>query len=189
MLDVPFTIYQSEQLRIAISPKDTSLCASLKVTFKASLLSNSEDVQYAWNQQPTNFINVFTTPFYEDSKMVVQATDKTGCMATDTATITAPYCDSLFAKCVLFPNAFSPNSDGLNDTFGAHLGDCELKNFTLSIYNRWGQLIFQTRDQYKRWTGAANGSTPQTGTYIFTCMWEDMTGHIHRHKGAVVLIR
>lgn len=188
-LRVPFTIYQSEPLRIAISPKDTSLCASLKVTFTATLLSNSEDVQYTWNQQPTNFINVFTTPVYEDSKMVVQATDKTGCIATDTAAITAPYCDSLFAKCVLFPNAFSPNSDGLNDTFGAHLGNCELKSFAMSVYNRWGQLIFQTRDQYERWTGATNGSTPQTGTYIFTCVWEDMAGHIHRHKGAVVLIR
>jgi gliding motility-associated-like protein len=189
MLDVPFTIYQSEQLRIAISPKETSICASQKVTFTASVLSNSQDVQYTWNQQPPNFRNVFTTPVYEDSKMVVKATDKNGCTARDEATITAPYCDSLFAKCVFFPNAFSPNNDGLNDTFGAHLGDCELKSFTMSVYNRWGQLIFQTRDKYERWTGAAHGSMPQSGTYIFTCVWEDAAGHAHRHKGAVVLIR
>jgi gliding motility-associated-like protein len=188
-LDVPFTIYQSEQLRIGISPKDTSICASQKVTFTAGLLSNSDGVQYKWNQASTNLINVFTTPIYEDSKIVVEATDKNGCTATDEATITAPYCDSLFAKCILFPNAFSPNKDGLNDTFGPHLGDCELRNYTMSIYNRWGQLIFQTRDKYERWDGTTNGGIPQTGTYIFTCAWEDGARHVHHHKGTVVLIR
>jgi gliding motility-associated-like protein len=121
--------------------------------------------------------------------MIVKAVDNTGCTTYDSATITAPYCDSIFAKCVLFPNAFSPNHDGLNDTFGPHLGGCDFKSYQLSVYNRWGQLIFQTRDQSKRWNGATNGQTPQTGTYIYTCAWQDAVGHFHHHKGAVVLVR
>jgi gliding motility-associated-like protein len=185
----PYTIYQSEQLRIAINPRDTNICASEKITFIAALLSNNTGLQYLWNNERSTFINTFTTPVNTDSKMIVVATDKNGCTATDTATITTTYCDSLFAKCVLFPNAFSPNNDGLNDTFGPHLGSCEFKSYVMSIYNRWGQLVFETRDRSAKWTGATNGSTPQTGTYIYTCVWEDAAGHIHKHKGAVVLIR
>jgi gliding motility-associated-like protein len=187
-LKEPFTIFQSEQLRIALSPKDTNICASQQVTFMATVLSNSTGVQYNWNGTSSSN-NVFTTPFYDHSKMILQATDNTGCTAFDSATITAPYCDSIFAKCVLFPNAFSPNNDGLNDSFGPHLGGCEMKSYQLSVYNRWGQLIFQTRDQSKKWTGATNGQTPQMGTYIFTCAWQDAVGHYHHHKGALVLIR
>ncbi|SEN78169.1 gliding motility-associated C-terminal domain-containing protein [Niastella yeongjuensis] len=187
-LTEPFTIFQSEQLRISISPKDTNICASQPVTFKATLLSNSAGVRYSWNGSG-NTGNVFTTPFYDHSKMIVAATDNTGCTATDSATVTAPYCDSVFAKCVLFPNAFSPNRDGLNDSFGPHLSGCEMKSYQLSVYNRWGQLIFQTKDQSKRWNGGVNGQMPQIGTYIYTCQWQDIVGHFHNHKGAVVLLR
>lgn len=188
-LNESFTIFQSEQLRIALSPKDTTICASQPVTFTATVLSNSAGVYYSWNQVYSNNNNVYTTSFLDNSKMIVEATDNTGCTAYDSATITAPYCDSIFARCVLFPNAFSPNNDGLNDTFGPHLGGCNLKSYQLSVYNRWGQLIFQTRDQSKRWNGGTNGQTPQTGTYIYTCAWQDAVGHYHNHKGAVVLVR
>jgi gliding motility-associated-like protein len=188
-LNESFTIFQSASLQIALSPKDTTICASKDVTFTITLLSNSTGVKYNWNQVYSSNRNVYTTPFYDNSKMIVEAIDNTGCTAYDSATITAPYCDSVFAKCVLFPNAFSPNHDGLNDTFGPHLGGCDFKSYQLSVYNRWGQLIFQTRDQSKRWTGATNGQTPQTGTYIYTCAWQDVVGHFHNHKGAVVLVR
>jgi len=187
-LNEPFTILQSDQLRIAVSPKDTNICASQKVTFTATVLSNSAGVTYSWNGT-SSANNVFTTPFLDHSKMIVRATDNTGCIAADSATITAPYCDSIFAKCVLFPNAFSPNHDGLNDTFGPHFGDCEIKSYQLSVYNRWGQLIFQTREQSKKWNGATNAQTPQTGTYIYTCTWQDAIGHFHHHKGAIVLVQ
>jgi len=184
-----FTIFQSAQLRIAISPKDTNICATQKVTFTVALLSNSAGVKYTWDHSPGSYGNEFTMPFYDNSKMIVEALDNTGCTAADSATITAPYCDSIFAKCVLFPNAFSPNHDGLNDSFGPHFGGCEMKSYQLSVYNRWGQLIFQTKDQAKRWNGDTNGQTPQTGTYIYTCMWQDAIGHYHNHKGAIVLVR
>jgi gliding motility-associated-like protein len=183
------TINQSEALQIAISPTDTIMCASEKITFNSKVLGNNEGVQFAWDYGRPTIANTYTAAIYADKKMVVQATDKYGCLASDTCTITANYCDSLFANCVRFPNAFSPNQDGLNDTFGAHLGSCEIKSYQLTVYNRWGQIIFQTRDIFQRWNGTINGYAQQTGTYVYSCQWEDILGVAHTSKGTLALIK
>jgi gliding motility-associated-like protein len=188
LLNESLTINQSEALRIAISPKDTTICATQKMTFKATLLSNNIGVQYLWNQAPST-TNTFPAAIITNTKMTVQAIDKNGCTAIDTAFVNAVYCDTLFARCVLFPSAFSPNRDGLNDTFGAHIGHCEIKKYKMTIYNRWGQMIFHTTNFYQRWNGETNGHIQQEGTYVFNCVWEDALGVAHHVKGSLVLIK
>jgi len=185
----PFTILQSEALKISISPKDTTMCASEKINFRAIVLGNNEGVQFAWDNGRFNTANTFKSSIYADKKMVVLATDKYGCTATDTAAITARYCDTLFANCVRFPNAFSPNRDGVNDMFGARHGSCEIKNYNLTIYNRWGQRVFQAKDIFQRWNGTINGQDQLTDTYVYSCVWQDALGFVHTLKGTVVLIR
>src|ERR1044071_2871655 len=76
---------------------------------------------------------------------------------TQRANSVSQYCDTLFARCVMFPSAFSPNHDGLNDLFGPHIGSCEINKYKMVIYNRWGQMIFQTNNILQRWNGAING--------------------------------
>lgn len=189
LLQEPLTINRSDALQIAISPKDTTICASQKINFKATLLSNNAGVQFAWDGNQSSTSATFNTAVYANKVMVVQAIDKNGCTAVDSAFITAPYCDSLFAKCVIFPSAFSPDQNGLNDLFGPHLGSCEIKSFKMIIYNRWGQLIFQTSNPQNRWNGTANGYAQPSGVYVYNCVWEDPMGYVHRHKGTVMLIR
>ncbi|OQP64454.1 hypothetical protein A3860_21025 [Niastella vici] len=189
LLQEPLTIYQSDALQIAISPKDTTICASQKITFNATLLSNNEGVQFAWDGSQPSPSAKFNTAVYANKFMVVQAIDKNGCTTADSAFITAPYCDSLFAKCVIFPSAFTPDQNGLNDTFGPHLGSCEIQRFKMVIYNRWGQLIFQSGKPQERWNGTVNGNAQPSGVYVYNCVWEDPMGYVHRHKGVVMLIR
>jgi gliding motility-associated-like protein len=188
-LKVPLTINQSEALQIAISPKDTSICASMKMTFKATLLSHNEGVQFSWDGGQPATATTFNTAVYADKRMVVLAIDKNGCIASDSAFVSAPYCDTLFSRCVLFPSAFSPNQNGLNDTFGPHLGSCEIKTYKMVIYNRWGQLIFQCGNALNRWNGTINGYAQPSGLYVYSCVWEDALGFVHKHKGTVTLIR
>lgn len=65
------------------------------------------------------------------------------------------------------PNVFTPNGDRLNDSFGYH-SNCEpVKYYELKIFNRWEQLMFESRDYKERWDGTYAGRTCPTGVYSY----------------------
>lgn len=63
------------------------------------------------------------------------------------------------------PNAFTPNGDGLNDTFGI-IGK-GITNYHLQIYNRWGNLIFESTDTQVQWDGSYLDELVPEGTYVY----------------------
>ncbi|MCF8227582.1 MAG: gliding motility-associated C-terminal domain-containing protein [Bacteroidales bacterium] len=65
------------------------------------------------------------------------------------------------------PNAFSPNQDGLNDHFKIINSPVSISSFHLMIFNRWGQLIFETDDLNKGWDGTYNGDPVNEGVYTY----------------------
>ncbi len=75
-----------------------------------------------------------------------------------------------FVPRVSFPTAFSPNGDGVNDTFGAVVG-CPLPEFVFKLYNRWGQLVFYTEDQNQVWDGTFEGKDVPEGNYSYTAFY------------------
>ena len=72
--------------------------------------------------------------------------------------------------CVWLPSAFTPNGDGKNDEFGPGNTYChpDLSDFSFNIYNRWGQLVFQTVDPGIKWDGRCNGAPQEMGVYFYT---------------------
>ena len=67
------------------------------------------------------------------------------------------------------PNAFTPNADGFNDRYIPY-PFCFIESIDISIFNRWGQLVFQTRDPNINWDGEnLNGRMLPAGTYYYTC--------------------
>ena len=66
---------------------------------------------------------------------------------------------------VYAPNAFSPNGDGLNDVF--IFKGIGIKAFKVLIYNRWGELLFQTDEINNVWDGTYKGKKLQTGVYLY----------------------
>lgn len=101
--------------------------------------------------------------------------------------------DSAFKKVeirqedVYFPTAFTPNGDGLNDLFQPHgLG---VKEFQLTIYNRWGQAIFTTRDEHSGWDGTVDGLPAPTDVYTYQCDMVGTSGKIYGYNGNVTIIR
>lgn len=86
------------------------------------------------------------------------------------------------------PNAFTPNGDGLNDRIAAKvIGYIELNYF--KIYNKWGELVFETRQLNEGWNGVYKGVMQNTGTYIWIAQGKDITGNIISDKGSFTLIR
>ncbi len=68
------------------------------------------------------------------------------------------------------PNAFTPNGDGANDLFTPFPGWRFIQRIDLQIFNRWGNLVFQTTDPQINWNGTnENGKELAEGTYFFVC--------------------
>jgi gliding motility-associated-like protein len=86
---------------------------------------------------------------------------------------------------IYVPNSFTPNDDGLNDSFGG-LGH-GVKDYHLIIYNRWGELIFESDSMNKQWDGNYHGESAPIGSYIYNI---DSTGYYNQdfHKEGMVSI-
>lgn len=72
--------------------------------------------------------------------------------------------DTCYSK-VFVPNAFSPNNDGKNDVFA--IKPFLIEQYKLSIFNRWGNLLYYTEDPYAWWDGTFNGQLVQEGVYYY----------------------
>jgi gliding motility-associated-like protein len=86
------------------------------------------------------------------------------------------------------PNAFTDNGDGLNDVWG--IRDVFVKDYHLRVYNRWGQLVFETKDKYRQWEGNTDdGILQQSNVYVYTVTYTGWDGSAHTRKGNVTLLR
>ncbi len=95
--------------------------------------------------------------------------------------------DVIYRSKVAFPNAFSPNDDGENDVF--NFKSRYITEVIMKIYNRWGELVFQTTDIDRGWNGNINGKPAPLGTYIHHTQLTDDMGITFIKSGEVVLIR
>jgi gliding motility-associated-like protein len=103
-----------------------------------------------------------------------------GCPATDSVTV--------HTTLAIFPNAFSPNGDGLNDEFKVYPIDGRVKLERFSIYNRWGQEVFMTQDISKGWNGTYNNKMSDAGTYFYQVIYV-IGSKEYSYKGDITLIK
>lgn len=93
---------------------------------------------------------------------------------------------------MVYPNGFTPNDDNLNDYFRP-TPDCpKLFEFKLQVYNRWGELIFETTDINKSWDGSYQNKKCQDGVYFWTSNWKGVLNGIPQlqsSSGILHLIR
>lgn len=87
------------------------------------------------------------------------------------------------------PSGFSPNGDGKNDVFGI-LGSGKYSyEFSMQIWNRWGQEVYKSNDPYAGWDGNYNGTQAQTGVYAYFISYKNMYNEVKTIKGNVTLVR
>ena len=86
-----------------------------------------------------------------------------------------------------FPNAFTPNGDGLNDvfTYRANL----VESVELQIFNRWGELMFFTDQLDVGWDGTYQGVVAPQGTYVYKAQVKDQLGNDFIQTGQVLLLQ
>jgi gliding motility-associated-like protein len=85
------------------------------------------------------------------------------------------------------PTAFTPNNDGLNDTFNVY--GQYISIFEMRIFNRWGEMMYVTQALDEGWDGHYRGSLMPEGTYVFRATITDQTGRTFEESGPFVLLR
>jgi gliding motility-associated-like protein len=118
-----------------------------------------------------------------DAKFIVRVEDAVGCWARDTIFIKVYEGPAYYV-----PNAFTPNGDGRNDIFRPiPVGIAETEYFR--IFNRYGELVFETNQYLKGWDGTYRGQRQPMGAYVWVIKGKDRNGRLIDMKGSVTLIR
>ena len=171
---------------ISINNKKDASCFGEKDGSATALASGGNPpFSYSWNTVPVQ--NSATATNLAAGMYTVTATDNTGgCVVSTSVQITEPpqgSCGDVF-----FPNAFTPNGDALNPDFGALGNVAAISNYLLHIYNRYGELIFYTRNPFVRWNGLYKGKQ-LSGSYVWVASFT-YKGTIKREEqGSVIIIR
>ena len=168
------SLISTVSLTVATKPnlgKGRTICLGDSIALSPGTFSS-----YKWQDGSTN-------PVYKvmaGGTYSVTVTDSSGCMTSDTVEIKENYCLT-----IPIPNAFTPNGDGINDTWNIP----QLQYFpacTVTIFSRWGQLVFSSVGYPKAWDGTDHGKPLPAGTYYYIINLQNSTNPL---SGFVALLR
>jgi gliding motility-associated-like protein len=131
-------------------------------------------IPYTWNGKTFNSAGTYN----------VTLTGANGCDSIATLVL------QVFTTCtdIYFPNAFSPNGDGTNDKFGPIGNLNNITNYTLSIFNRWGELVFKSNNPFEKWNGTINGQPNDTNNFIWHANYM-YNGISKKVKGNIMIVK
>ncbi len=158
-----------------------SLGADTVVCGKELLLApNIQGVQYLWQDNSTDSV------YHVTSNGIYSVTVSNSCGSSTDAVKVWVHAD----ECELhIPTGFSPNNDGVNDLFRA-ISFCSVPKFDLHIYNRWGELVFETTDIQSGWNGIfRNAPQPMDVFAYYASYYNECEGAEKHVAGNVSLIR
>jgi gliding motility-associated-like protein len=174
--------------QIALGDTLIDLCREANLQFYA--VDTIADLTYEWRIDNSLYedLSPQLEIFWDDSTrnylMSVTASDTLGCKSEPREFYVS------ILNCELFyaPNAFTPDNDGINDRFFA--SDIGMYEEKLSIYNRWGDLIYQTDNLTNGWSGDdGTGYYAPNGIYFWKLSYKNATGQHQEKEGFVLMSR
>lgn len=140
---------------------------------------NIDGLEYKWT---SGQINCCITPKY-DGRYIVSMKNECGTYR-DTVNVAFSPCDD----CIAIPNAFTPNNDGRNDKF-APIIKCPVSDFILRVYNRWGEVVYESNDVNKGWSGSYKGILVDLGSYVYRLEYRsNNTNQVKTASGTVLVL-
>ena len=157
-----------------------------------SIIAPSDVETILWTDQSDNILgegSELMVNITEDMEISVTVTDIYGCEKNKNIMVKVRLADDVY-----IPNIFSPNNDGFNDFFTAYSVKSPGKVETLTVYDRWGNLVFTAdesdlNDEEKGWDGMFNGKPLQPGAYVYQATINNGGGIKESRHGSVTLVR
>lgn len=177
LIDDMSLVFCNDEAPIATQPFDSLICENESLFIDASTPGG----RYLWGDGSTDpsiivtSAGVYTVEVYNgcDSQIFEYNIEEQECNCQ-----------------IKLPNIFTPNLDGLNETFLIQ-GTPDIARYDLRIYDRWGQLVFQTKTIDDSWNGLVNGNTCPSGVYFWTvnlmCIIGGSSIEDRTYKGSVTV--
>jgi gliding motility-associated-like protein len=148
---------------------------------------------YRWTPEIPDCGPDCATPFFFPTNSQVyrlDAVSRLGCPASDSIRIGVQK-----ERRVFLPNAFSPNGDGVNDTFLPFVDEPNVQLIiSMRIFNRWGGVVYEAENLAPNatalgWDGMRNEQAAEPGTYLYQVLIGFLDGEVIQYSGDVVLLR
>lgn len=176
---------------LSLSPTDPEVSPGTELSINTTIEpADSSNYTYSWSSvlgstfsdlaaaNPTVIGSVTQTG---NETFTVIVTSEDGCVQE--ASINLQIAGPLYQ----IPNIFSPNGDGTNDAFGLFTG-AEVQTYQCKIFNRWGQVVFETSDRNQFWDGTYESNPAPAELYIYSINFE-IGGLQVEEKGDLTLVR
>jgi gliding motility-associated-like protein len=184
MIEVPEPLPAS----VDIMPDDTTILLGESIQLFGYLKPYALDAITGYSWTPSTGLscvdcyNPVAQPYSNNNKYQLTIFYNKGCFASSTVRIKVQNNLQLFV-----PNLFSPNGDGANDKF--EVFGYGIKDFKMKIFNRWGEKVFESINQYDSWDGTYKGlmQNPDIYTYLLQVIYLD--DKEATRKGTITLVR
>ena len=141
-----------------------------ETTIQTSDISQGNIINWVWTSAGAETIAnngggaILTYPEGQVGTYPITLTVTTGEGCSDSITLEIDIVPDII---LYVPNSFTPDDDEHNQTWLIHVEGIDLENFKLEIFNRWGEIIWESCDAKERWNATYNGSPVQAGTYMW----------------------
>ena len=179
-------VYKKPTAKFTANPEITTI---IKPTIVFNNLSEDASA-YTWgfgdgdSSLVENPIHKYSSDYIKDYLVTLIAESVHGCKDTVKKTVSIKEQFTFYA-----PTAFTPDGDGINEEFLVKGSGIDLDNFWLGIFDRWGELIWESNDIFQGWNAIAkNHKKVQPGVYKWTVRYKDTNGVEHEETGNVNVI-
>lgn len=181
-----FLVGVTGNIPISVLPETVTVEAGESTQLQVIVGGGVTGETYTWTPDEdlscSNCPNPIATPSETTTYTVTVSTDD-GCSSSDTILVIVEQpCTDVFV-----PTVFSPNGDNINDLVCVK-GSC-IKDLDFRIFNRWGEVVFETKDPTECWDGTQNGEPLNTGIFAFKVLIVTIDGQEIEKSGSLTLVK
>lgn len=189
-LDTVIRVLQSPSAYFVVEPEEITISnPDANFINKSTILT---DNKYQWTISgiglKTDVNPTVSFPAIGTYHIKLRATSFNGCKDEMTSIVNVTNAFNVY-----IPSSFSPNADGLNDYFFPVFSPYGLdtRSFEMSIFDRWGKLVYNSKDVTKGWDGTyfnKGDMTLKEGVFVYLIKFKDQEGRVYERNGTVTLI-
>ena len=157
-------------------PSDTAICSYGDMLLKPV----QSFARYTWSNGSAGPSLVINQP----GTFWLEVEDNKQCRGRDSVLVQQKDCLQGF----LIPTAFSPNGDGKNDDFKPLIFG-RIEQYSFSVYNRWGQVVFHSNTPGQAWSGNHGSRSQDTSIFVWVCHYKLQNENQKTARGTVLLVR